>query len=134
MRFIKYFKKAIDLYIDLGFYGFLLHANQYLKIKYNLNLFDINPRGCDYADWIRRYDRLTPRHEALLLPEGFDYFEVHGLSIEVQQKLSAHRPQTLGQASRISGVTPAALSLLRVHLKKRGLLSHDNESAGPRAA
>ena len=74
------------------------------------------------------------RNEALLLPEGFDYFEVRGLSIEVQQKLSAYRPQTLGQASRISGVTPAALSLLRVHLKKRGLLLRDDDSAGPRAA
>jgi tRNA uridine 5-carboxymethylaminomethyl modification enzyme len=56
--------------------------------------------------------------EGTLLPDDLDYAEVSALSYEVRQKLAAHRPQTLGQASRISGVTPAALSLLRVHLKK----------------
>ncbi|MEO8599239.1 MAG: hypothetical protein ABI656_05360, partial [bacterium] len=50
----------------------------------------------------------------------FDYLEVNGLSIEVKQKLNMQRPETLGQASRISGITPAAISLLLVHLKKRG--------------
>jgi tRNA uridine 5-carboxymethylaminomethyl modification enzyme len=45
---------------------------------------------------------------------------VRGLSAEVQQKLNRHRPETLGQAARISGVTPAAISLLLVHLKKAG--------------
>jgi tRNA uridine 5-carboxymethylaminomethyl modification enzyme len=54
------------------------------------------------------------------LPEAIDYREVRGLSAEAQQKLNAVKPQTLGQASRISGVTPAAISLLLVHLK-RGL-------------
>ena len=49
---------------------------------------------------------------------GLDYREVQGLSIEVQQKLNQHQPQTVGQASRISGVTPAAIGLLLVHLKK----------------
>jgi tRNA uridine 5-carboxymethylaminomethyl modification enzyme len=52
------------------------------------------------------------------LPEALDYRSVRGLSIEVQQKLSAQRPETLGQAARISGVTPAAISLLLVHLKR----------------
>jgi tRNA uridine 5-carboxymethylaminomethyl modification enzyme len=52
------------------------------------------------------------------LPELLDYNQVLGLSREVQQKLNLHKPETLGQASRISGVTPAALSLLLVHLKK----------------
>jgi tRNA uridine 5-carboxymethylaminomethyl modification enzyme len=47
-----------------------------------------------------------------------DYRDVHGLSAEVQQKLNQHRPETIGQASRISGVTPAAISLLLVHLKR----------------
>lgn len=74
------------------------------------------------------------RHENLLLPETLDYSEVRGLSIEVQQKLTAHQPKTLGQASRISGVTPAALSLLRVHLKKRGLLARGDDASPPRAA
>ena len=57
-------------------------------------------------------------NEALPLPESLDYAQVLGLSKEVQQKLNLHKPGTLGQAGRISGVTPAALSLLLVHLKK----------------
>ncbi|MBU3584038.1 tRNA uridine-5-carboxymethylaminomethyl(34) synthesis enzyme MnmG [Polynucleobacter sp. 15G-AUS-farblos] len=57
-------------------------------------------------------------NETYPLPESLDYTQVLGLSKEVQQKLNLHKPATLGQASRISGVTPAALSLLLVHLKK----------------
>jgi tRNA uridine 5-carboxymethylaminomethyl modification enzyme len=57
-------------------------------------------------------------NETLPLPESLDYSQVVGLSKEVQQKLNLHKPETLGQAGRISGVTPAALSLLLVHLKK----------------
>ncbi len=53
------------------------------------------------------------------IPSGFDYASVRGLSKEVQQKLAQHRPETLGQAARIQGVTPAAISLLLVHLKRR---------------
>jgi len=56
--------------------------------------------------------------ESMRLPQDLDYGEVRGLSAEVQQKLSRHRPETIGQASRISGVTPAAISLLLVHLKR----------------
>ena len=56
--------------------------------------------------------------ESLPLPVDFDYHTVRGLSAEVQQNLNRHRPQTLGQASRISGVTPAAIALLAVHLKR----------------
>ena len=59
------------------------------------------------------------RYEAMALPHDLDYSEVRGLSIEVRQKLNAHRPGTLGQASRVSGITPAAISLLLVHLKRR---------------
>ncbi len=59
-------------------------------------------------------------HEETELPEGLDYATVPGLSKEVQQKLQQHRPQTLGQASRIQGITPAAISLLLVHLKRIG--------------
>jgi tRNA uridine 5-carboxymethylaminomethyl modification enzyme len=57
-------------------------------------------------------------NETYPLPESLDYAQVFGLSKEVQQKLNLHKPATLGQAGRISGVTPAALSLLLVHLKK----------------
>ncbi|VEJ20393.1 tRNA uridine-5-carboxymethylaminomethyl(34) synthesis enzyme MnmG [Neisseria animaloris] len=56
--------------------------------------------------------------ETLALPSEIDYGKVKGLSAEVQQKLNQHRPETVGQASRISGVTPAAVALLMVHLKR----------------
>ena len=59
------------------------------------------------------------RHEEMLLPAELDYRAVRGLSNEVMAKLSQHRPSTLGQAARISGVTPAAVSLLLVHLKRQ---------------
>ncbi|MGA1107443.1 MAG: tRNA uridine-5-carboxymethylaminomethyl(34) synthesis enzyme MnmG [Pseudomonadales bacterium] len=58
------------------------------------------------------------------IPEALDYAEIRGLSTEVKQKLSQVRPQNIGQASRISGVTPAAVSLLLVHLKRRGFGGH----------
>ncbi len=57
-------------------------------------------------------------HENMILPAAMDYRMVHGLSIEVQQKLNQHMPETIGQATRISGMTPAAISLLLVHLKR----------------
>jgi len=57
-------------------------------------------------------------HETTQLPLDMDYAAVRGLSIEVRQKLNQHKPQTVGQAARISGVTPAAISLLLVHLKR----------------
>jgi tRNA uridine 5-carboxymethylaminomethyl modification enzyme len=58
------------------------------------------------------------------LPPELDYKEVRGLSAEVTQKLNAQRPATLGVASRISGITPAAISLLMVHLKKKQLAAN----------
>ena len=60
-------------------------------------------------------------YENLKLPSEFDYLSVAALSMEVRQKLNKHKPETLGQASRIAGVTPAAISLLLVHLKKGGM-------------
>jgi tRNA uridine 5-carboxymethylaminomethyl modification enzyme len=76
-----------------------------------------------YSGYIDRQAREVERHdyyENLKLPENLNYLEIAALSIEVRQKLDKQRPETLGQASRISGVTPAAISLLLVHLKKRG--------------
>ena len=61
-------------------------------------------------------------YENLRLPANMDYSEVNALSIEVRQKLDKQKPETLGQASRISGVTPAAISLLLIYLKKQGLV------------
>ncbi|WIM04886.1 MAG: tRNA uridine-5-carboxymethylaminomethyl(34) synthesis enzyme MnmG [Candidatus Nitricoxidivorans perseverans] len=75
-----------------------------------------------YAGYVARQKEEVARAEAqetLRLPDGLDYGEVRGLSIEVRQKLAQHRPETVGQASRIQGVTPAAISLLLVHLKRR---------------
>lgn len=60
------------------------------------------------------------RHEDLVLPEDLDYGAVSGLSTEIRQRLGEHRPATLGIAARIPGVTPAAVSLLLVHLRRRG--------------
>lgn len=76
-----------------------------------------------YAGYIERQSQeieKNRRHEEMKLPEDIDYSQVSGLSIEIQEKLTRQRPTTLGMAGRISGVTPAALSLLRIHLKKRG--------------
>jgi len=76
-----------------------------------------------YSGYIERQAREVERHEhyeQLKLPDGLNYLEIKALSIEVRQKLDKQRPDTLGQASRISGVTPAAISLLLVHLKKAG--------------
>ena len=72
--------------------------------------------------------------ESTLLPADLDYSAVRGLSKEVQQMLDRHRPQTLGQASRISGVTPAATSLLMVHLKRIASRPGGVASAGQAAA
>ena len=74
-----------------------------------------------YQGYIERQKTEIARYEEqsdLPLPETLDYHSVRGLSIEVRQKLAAQRPATLAQAARISGVTPAALSLLRVHVKR----------------
>jgi tRNA uridine 5-carboxymethylaminomethyl modification enzyme len=76
-----------------------------------------------YSGYLKRQmqeiDR-QQRHEDTLLPADIDYSAVGGLSNEARQALSAVRPQTLGQAARIPGLTPSAVSLLLVHLKKRG--------------
>jgi tRNA uridine 5-carboxymethylaminomethyl modification enzyme len=81
------------------------------------------------SEEIARYEH----YENLRLPEGVDYREVRGLSVEAQQKLNQHRPETLGQASRISGITPAAISVLLVHLKRRLASTHSGKPAGARA-
>ncbi|MGE5161031.1 MAG: tRNA uridine-5-carboxymethylaminomethyl(34) synthesis enzyme MnmG [Betaproteobacteria bacterium] len=75
-----------------------------------------------YAGYIARQEEEVSRqeaHETTRIPADLDYDAVRGLSIEVRQKLKHQRPETVGQASRISGVTPAAISLLLVHLKRR---------------
>ncbi|WP_334119752.1 tRNA uridine-5-carboxymethylaminomethyl(34) synthesis enzyme MnmG [Limnobacter sp.] len=83
-----------------------------------------------YAGYVLRQQAEVERglgNESIRLPTDFDYAGVNGLSKEVQQKLNMHKPETIGQAGRIQGITPAAISLLLVHLKKRDLL---NRSTG----
>jgi tRNA uridine 5-carboxymethylaminomethyl modification enzyme len=84
-----------------------------------------------YEGYIERQCAEVERNaemEAKLLPAELDYGQVKGLSAEVQQKLNRHRPRTIGQAARISGVTPAAISLLLVHLK-RGFRTAEHKTA-----
>jgi tRNA uridine 5-carboxymethylaminomethyl modification enzyme len=74
-----------------------------------------------YAGYIERQNEEIARHagqEDLRLPADVDYRTVRGLSVEVQQRLNQHRPETVGQAARLPGMTPAAISLLLVHLKR----------------
>jgi tRNA uridine 5-carboxymethylaminomethyl modification enzyme len=75
-----------------------------------------------YQGYIERQSEEVARnrtHEETLLPTDLDYTRLSGLSSEIRQKLAKHRPQTVGQASRLQGVTPAAISILLVHLKQR---------------
>ena len=79
-----------------------------------------------YEGYIARQQEEIDRvvHQAsVVIPENLEYADIHGLSNEVRQKLADVRPETIGQAGRISGVTPAAVSLLLVHLKKTSQLS-----------
>jgi tRNA uridine 5-carboxymethylaminomethyl modification enzyme len=75
-----------------------------------------------YSGYLERQDEeiaRARRHEETVLPQDFDYRGVRGLSNEIVAKLVSYRPHTVGQAARISGITPAAISLLLVHLKRR---------------
>ena len=71
--------------------------------------------------------------ETTSLPEDLDYENVTGLSHEVRQKLQQHKPATVGQAARIPGITPAAISLLLVHLKKRQAPGQENNCKAEQA-
>ena len=87
-----------------------------------------------YAGYVERQkDEIekAAANESLAVPADMDYDAVTGLSFEVRQKLKAARPETLGQASRVSGVTPAAVALLLVHLKRRYYYQRDKGSLAP---
>ncbi len=79
---------------------------------------EIGVKYAGYLDRQREEIERQQRHEGTPIPDGFDYAGVRGLSAEVQQKLERVRPQTIGQAQRIPGMTPAAISLLLVHLER----------------
>jgi tRNA uridine 5-carboxymethylaminomethyl modification enzyme len=89
---------------------------------------EIQAKYSGYIERQRQEVERRERQESMPLPADLDYRTVRGLSIEVQQKLNAHKPETVGQASRISGVTPAAISLLLVHLK-RGISQRQRSAA-----
>ncbi|HWU71807.1 MAG TPA: tRNA uridine-5-carboxymethylaminomethyl(34) synthesis enzyme MnmG, partial [Pseudoxanthomonas sp.] len=79
---------------------------------------EIGVKYAGYLDRQREEIERQQRHEGTPIPDSFDYASVRGLSAEVQQKLERVRPQTIGQAQRIPGMTPAAISLLLVHLER----------------
>jgi tRNA uridine 5-carboxymethylaminomethyl modification enzyme len=79
---------------------------------------DIQAKYSGYIDRQKEEVLRNLGQETLALPADLDYSRVHGLSAEVQQKLNRHKPQTIGQAARMQGVTPAAIALLLVHLKR----------------
>ena len=79
---------------------------------------EIQAKYAGYIERQREEIERQRRYEQLTLPLDLDYAEVHGLSREVREKLIRHRPHTLGQAGRIPGMTPAAVSLLLIHLKR----------------
>ncbi|WOG30471.1 tRNA uridine-5-carboxymethylaminomethyl(34) synthesis enzyme MnmG [Endozoicomonas sp. 8E] len=92
-----------------------------------------NPQVCEQVEIATKYegyihrqteeiDRLR-RYEGTKIPEALDYSVIEGLSNELKQKLNENRPETLGRASRIQGMTPAAVSLLLIHLKKRSMVA-----------
>ena len=105
------------------------------KILTSLSLFatDLNDKevveqveiGIKYQGYIEHQKEeisRQKRHENTAIPLDFDYSKISGLSNEVRSKLEQHRPTSIGQASRISGITPAAISILLVNLKKQGML------------
>ena len=93
-------------------------ADERLVEQVQLQL-EVQAKYSGYIDRQQQEIHRHRRHEDTALPEPMDYSQVPGLSTEVRQKLMQTRPQTIGQAARVPGVTPAAISLLLVHLKKR---------------
>lgn len=112
-------------YADLGelFFQDSEFADSHVKIDPQVSQqIEISAK---YSGYIQRQEEEVKRlrqHEETPLPIDFDYSTVEGLSNEAKQKLMTMKPESLGRASRIQGITPAAISLLLVYLKKRGLL------------
>ena len=90
---------------------------------------EITVKYAGYIDRQKEEVQKAAELESLALPVNLDYMQVTALSFEVRQKLNQHKPQTIGQASRISGVTPAAISLLLIHLKKLRRMAEEDVAA-----
>jgi tRNA uridine 5-carboxymethylaminomethyl modification enzyme len=95
-----------------------------------LQQLEIQAKYAGYIDRQQQEIERQHRHEGWRLPDNLDYQNVSGLSSEVREKLQRQRPQTVGQAARIPGMTPAAVSLLLVHLRKATAMSPLRPSAG----
>jgi tRNA uridine 5-carboxymethylaminomethyl modification enzyme len=104
------------------------HEDERLAAQVSLQV-DVQAKYTGYIDRQHEEIERQRRNEDTRLPADLDYAEVRGLSNEVRQRLLEHRPATLGQAARIPGVTPAAVSLLLIHLKRRAT----DVAGGPRA-
>ena len=102
----------------------LLEANQTkllsAQVRNELKAIETEIKYAGYLDQQRKSIDKLKKAEGRTIPEWFDYTAVSGLSREMQEKLTRVRPQTLGQASRIPGVTPAALSLVNVYIEIQG--------------
>ena len=105
----------------------LPHANPGVSDPQVAEQVEIQAKYQGYID--RQQDEVAraAAQEDLRLPQDLDYTLIRGLSKEVQQKLNAFKPETIGQAARIPGVTPAAVSLLLVHLKRGSLVAPSQE-------
>jgi tRNA uridine 5-carboxymethylaminomethyl modification enzyme len=113
------------------------YANVVAALDQDLGEVDFHVReqveiAAKYQGYIDRQIEDVKRgktQENAALPADLDYATIHGLPIEAQQKLNAQKPETIGQASRISGITPAAISLLLVHLKRRNKNKKNDRAA-----
>lgn len=103
--------------------------NDVLQDPALVNQLEIEVKYAGYVARQKQEIERSSQNDQLKLPADMDYSTVQGLSKEVQQKLNENQPETIGQAGRIQGITPAAISLLMVHLKKRDLLNRQSGSA-----
>lgn len=103
------------------------------RARNELRAVETEIKYAGYLDQQRKSIEKLKRAESLAIPEWFDYQSVSGLSREMQEKLSRVRPQTVGQASRIPGVTPAALSLIHVYIEIQGRRRNEAATAMDRA-
>ncbi len=92
---------------------------------------DVQAKYSGYIDRQHEEIERQRRNEETRLPRAIDYAGVRGLSNEARQRLSEHRPETLGQAARVPGITPAAISLLLIHLKRDELAERATARAAP---
>lgn len=114
-EFLRRPELDLDIIRQLTAKDFALSREEQLEVE-------LRVKYQGYIDRQREQVERFKRTEAVLLPEDLDYHGMSGLSNEVVEKLSRIRPRSLGQASRISGITPAAIGVLQVHLKKGGYL------------